>query len=313
MEDQAPVDPDRKPGRRGLTLADLMALTLGVAVATALAWYSGTAASSRVGGRPAPGWYVAGNRTIEVCQKTCIALSVVILFRNWRLGGTLRPAEALPMFEGLPPAMFSLSKWHVFGIYYLDDPSRPWNVSVNLEALHLWMMAQVALGFLALVLVAARRRHLPGWAAGVLIVVAYNRLTEPLEHFFRKWANPQFESLDLSPVASLLAYSALVEIPIAVLGYLPIVAAAVDFGRRDRPRRSWSEWSGMLLGMTIYLLVRARYFAQYWLSPTPSGPPTEILVIDAIAFGIGVLLVWRFGPRLRRSFGPVGNGPRSRD
>lgn len=309
MEAETSGNPGREPRRSGITLADLMVLTLGVAVAAALDWYSLSAAPARFGGSSAPTWYVVANRATEVCQKGCIALSVLILFQRWRSGGGLRPAEALPMFVALPPVAFSLSKWHGFGIYYLTHPGKPWSVSAHLDALHCWIMAQAALGLAALVLAHRLHRRIPGWAVGALIVVAYSRLVEPLEYFYRDWANRRFTASDLSPTAVMLAYSVLVEFPIAVLRQLPLAAAAVDFGRGDRPRRSWSEWSGMLLGAAIYLLVLARALTVRSTVGSTFGPLWRMIAIEVVALSGGVLLVRRFGSRLCRQSGPIGDEP----
>ena len=286
----------------GPTLADLMILTVMAAMAISLRWYyhGGPPEASFVSGKPAPGWYIAGNLGFEACRKGCIALGVFLLYRRWRFGGPLRPAEALPLFVGLPELMSALVTWPGFGIIS-PDPNNPQSSVVDPKLSHYWEVGQWSLGLLAALVVATGRRWLAPWVVGALFVIAYNRLDDRLAFTYQEWANRRVLILDpRTPYRGLIARG-LIQWPISVFYFVPFAGAVFDFALRDRPARAWPEQAALALGAAIFLMVPVNYFLRDRLGPPTSSLP--MLAVQGSGFLAALLVVWKTEPAWRRLLG----------
>jgi hypothetical protein len=286
---------------RGCTLADLMALTLGAAIAASLYWYSSKSGSITILGRLAPSSYVWFNSFLEILQKSCVALTPVILHRRWRSGGPLRPVEYLPILIAIGQVSFSMWQWPVFGIVS-DDPRSSSGKRVDMEAVRIWKLAQCAVGGAAALLVFVRRKRAPDWLFGVLVAIAWDRLVYAGETFYQAWGYEFMTSYDWPNATTRLLSSTLVQLPIGLIVNVPLAIALVDLGRgRARPA-TWVERASAWLGLSPPLLVQVRYFAQgLILAP---GIILECALragLWAASIGLAYLLARAFEPAWRRA------------
>ena len=289
-----------RPDPRGCTLADLLALTLGAAIAASLKWYSGELDSTTIAGRAAPAWFVWANGSIELLRKSGVALIPVILQRRWRYGGPLRPVEYLPILVGLEQIFLSMWTWPVFGILY-KDPQAPSRTLVSIEAYRAWQLSQVTIGIAAALLVAYRRKRPPDWISGFLIAVAWNRLTVEGEIYYQEWGNHLITSFGWPASTVGLLSAALVQGPIGSIIYLPTGIALVDLGRAGGRTWTWVERAATWLILPLPLFSQARYLSVIILGPRPIDLGHALHLGSTVAsLGVAYLLARFFEPAWRR-------------
>lgn len=246
---------------RGCTLADLLLLTVGVAVAVALRWHTLTGFAATTPYVFETGWLNPANIAIEALGKACAALIPVILFRRWRYGGPIRPAEYLPIFSGLRQLAYTAVEWPIFGVYY-PSPTAPGGVQRTAEAFFRWNLALTAVGVLAAGMVAARRRR-RDWVMGCSIAVAYTFLTKQAIDTLHDRAH-EFYDLLPGPLATPPVPWAIVSWVIWSTIHLPWAIAACDCLRQPRRVRTWVEWASIGLGSLAVLLVDVRILTYQW-------------------------------------------------
>ncbi len=96
------------------TIADLLALAAGVALAASLEWYSGWAA--QLGAMATtPTWYLRLYYLMEGLQKCLVAMTPVVVARRIRYGGPIRPSEFLAFSSSVPRLLMSLERLPTFG------------------------------------------------------------------------------------------------------------------------------------------------------------------------------------------------------
>ncbi len=306
-----PDDPSRpgveaapRPEPRGSTMADLLALTAGVALAASLDWYSTWTQLRTINGATAPGWYIAESFLRESLQKGCAALLPVIVARRVRYGGPIRPAEFLALTLGFPRLLLSLERLPGLGLVY-EQPGRPGFYTVNPDTYDLWEQIQAAVGVLAAVLFVLRRRRPPPWVAGLLLVVAWHGAFDGGSHFLQKGINERLIAMtDVVQTRRLIGI--LASFPNAAISFLPFAAAAFDLRRSGRRAWTWVEWAAMGQAVGFMALARAHYLIRSYLE----GPRATFLEVRGpgitqtiAAIGLALAIVRRFGPAWRRWMG----------
>ena len=294
------------PGRAeplGCTLGDLIALTLGAAIAASLDWYSGSTNAVNINGRAASDWYVSANHVIELFQKGCVALIPVILSRSWTYRRPIRPAEYLPILTGLSQIAYSTSKWPIFGLTY-KAPDPPHMTLVNIEAYHVWEQSQIAIGLVAALLFAIRRRRAFDWLAGFLLAVAWVLLTEMGGFVYQQWANDRILSMQGSFMTNVLLSTFLVQWPQRLIGWMPLVVTLVEMIRSSRRRQPWIEWAALGLIVPLSVFYEGRYLARRVLGGDPFDLGYALHLSGwLLTFGLGYALAGRFEPAWRRLLG----------
>ena len=293
----------------GCTLADLIALTLGAAIAASLNWYSGSFGGYMIGGKVPPSWYISASHFIELFQKGCVALIPVILYRSWRYGRPIRPVEYFPILQGLSQVAFSTSKWPIFGIYY-PSPDPPHTIHVNMEAETAWEQAQIAIGLVAVVLFALRRRRSIDWLAGFLLAVAWDRLTEMGGYVYQQWANNRIWSLRASTMTTILLSNVLVQGPQQLVGWMPLAVMLVEWTWSPRRRRSWVEWAAFSLAVPLPAFYEWRSQAHRFIERDLLSAGNAIhLSGKMIAFGLSYALARWSEPAWRLLLGASPTNP----
>lgn len=288
-----------RPEPRGCTLADLIALTLGAAIAASLYWYSGATELTTIAGRAAPTWYIWANSFIELLQKSCVALTPVILQRRWRTGGPLRPVEYLPILTALDQIFLSALHWPVFGILY-KGAKQSSGIHVDLEAWRAWNLGQLAIGFIAILLVVLRRKRPPDWIAGFLVALAWGRMALVGGIYYQEWGN-EWITANGWPLSTVRLLSAtVVQGPPGLVVNLPLAMVLVDLGGAHIRRRSWVEWVAAWLTLPLPLFYQARFLAGSRLGTRPLDfVHATHLGVWVASFGLAYLMARAFEPAWR--------------
>ncbi len=256
MNDTSPTRDEPK----GCTMLDLIALTIGVAIAASLDWYSDFVNSNIIVTALAPSWYTLANHGIELTQKACLALIPLIIARRMVYGGPLRAVEYLPILTGIFLLGFSISRWPILGLYD-RSPSPPHMVLVNLETYYVFELSEIALGTLAALLVFFRRRRGPDWISALALAMAWQQLTTWLPYFYQQWANEQIMRLP-TPTYVAISSTFLVQFPQYILAYFPLMVAVVDLTRGPRRQRTWVEWAAISIALPMPFLLEGRTIAR---------------------------------------------------
>lgn len=311
------ISPDpRRPEPFGCTLGDLIALTLGAAIAASLDWYSGSPNAVNINGRAAPNWYVSANHVIELLQKGCVALIPVIVYRGWRYGRPIRPAEYLPMLTGLSQIAYSTSKWPIFGLTY-KAPNPPHMTLVNIEAYHVWELSEIAIGLVAALLFSIRRRRVIDWLAGVFLAIAWTFLTASAGFVYQQWANDRIAAMGASFETSALLSTVLVQGPQYLIGWMPLAITLIEMNRPPSRRRPWIEWVAFASAVPLVFLYEARFHAHRMIARSSFNFANAVdLSAKVITFGLSYALARGSEPAWRRLLGasPPGQagGPEAR-
>ena len=234
---------------KGCTMGDLMALTLGVAIASSLSWYHTASNTGRIGNRAAPRWYAAAELGFESLQKGCVALTPVILLRRVRFGGPLQPWEFLPIVTAISQVALAISRWPIVGLLSRSlDP--PHELQVNLEVLHIWHLSEIAVGSFAALILLSGRRRLAGWSRGLLLAIFWAFVPNLLGYFYQQWANELLIRLKVRLLVG-LGSAFLVSCPQLVVAYLPTMIACVDLARPPQARRTWVVRAAGVIGLSM--------------------------------------------------------------
>jgi hypothetical protein len=301
-----------------VTLADLLALVVGVAIIATIPWYYWLHPFDFRG--PWPRWLPYLWATRQLVAMACLALVPAIITRRAIFGGLVRPAEFLACAGGLPQLVFGIESllmmsWlrlrHGIVIFTIRDETP---VSFGKEwrqgPYWTWKHGLLIVAVLAAVAFLLGRRRLPGWLLTVLLMLA--------------WAG--FQATVAEQVISGIGYSIIaihgrpVDVVVNILirhssdvllGFLfyavPALVALYDF-RRSAPRWSWLEWTGLGLSATLLLVsetaeairLHAIYRGGgYWLE---EAMPRAVTMLVAIA--LGFFIARRLGPAWSRQSEP---------
>jgi hypothetical protein len=291
------------------SIADLVALVAGVALATALEWYSGWAAQQDWVGTTAPRWYVLLYYLIEGAQKGLVAMIPVVIARRLRYGGPVRPAEFLALTYGLARLLLSFERLPALGLVTPTPGSRI-SYHVEIERYRLWMLTELVMSGLALGLASGLRRRLAPWAIGVLLAVAWAALG-PAEGFANEARDAVLDRFSL-PIWGAVLFDGLLKMPFRVLWLTPLVLAVVATLRGARTRSTWVERACLGLALAWFLGLKFRDYSQISFVRSGSNLFTAmaIEVIElAVSTGLCLFLILRYGPRFGRWIGlaePIG-------
>jgi hypothetical protein len=287
------------------TIADLVALVAGVALAAALEWYSGWGSRQGLGGTPAPHWYVLLYYLNEGVQKGLVAMIPVVVSRRARYGGPVRPAEFLALSSGVPRLLLSFERLPVLGLV-IQMPGNQVNYQVNIERYRLWMLTELVVSALAVALAAGLRRRLALWVTCSLLVGAWVALG-PVEGFIHEGRDAILDRVQL-PNWEARLFNDLLAMPFLVFRMIPLVLAATDAFRGDRAGRTWVERACLGLALISFLGGRLVYYSRMSLN-RPGGGSLNAITIDLvelmIAMALSLAIVRRYGPVLGRWFGLI--------
>jgi hypothetical protein len=268
----------------GCTLADLMALTVGSAIACSFFWYSYGIDSTTISGRTAPEWFLWENRGIELFQKSCVALIPVILLRRRRYGGPLRPVDYSVILMGLSQLFLTIWHWQPLVILYKPSPTSRLTL-VNMEAFRAWKLSKFAIGIMAGLVVVFRRYRRVDCVSGVMIALSWCCLTESFTQAYQDWGNSMLQSPSPRwPLRTVqLLSTILVQGPISVLTYLPFAILIIDLFRSRRRQKLWVEQVSIVLVYVLMIGFQWRTIARQILT---SG------FDSGVAMNLGIWLAW---------------------
>ena len=306
-----------------LTLLDLAALILGVALVLSLPWLNRPEflAMSRWTWASWKSYPFRLSIAAEALGKAALALVPVVLVRSARRKGMARPAEYLLACAGLP--------WLARGIYDLAmlawmqrhgvdgdmlgvpvEAAMRWHTESFRPFVVGWLLVAVAATLAA---VAARKRLPAPWTL-ILVMAAWLGLHESLiEERFHEvvsfgflWVQPMSE-----PIAEGL-FQFLVSLPILLLFAIPTVASLAG---RATPGRSWSrlEKAGAgLAGASFAATIGSRGLGCFENAPWPDcleailGSAAAVVAAAMAALALHRLL----GPGWDRFFAASYDGGR---
>jgi hypothetical protein len=247
----------------GITVADLVALVVGAAVAVALPWEFWPRIS-----RPAAIWTELRaywplpllRFTALVLSRACVALVPVVLARRARYGGVARPAEFLATACGL--SLLQPAADHLLFILWAGfDPWTTWTSPLFVSGEELmrrdkqwenwqaemywpWTLGMLAVACVAALALALGRRRWPGWLQTGLLLLAWLGLSHGV------WAiGSAFFSLAAAQnafaaghVLCAVGCSAVWLVPFNLFFDVPAGAAWHRLRSARAPRTSWLEW-----------------------------------------------------------------------
>jgi hypothetical protein len=303
---------DREP--TAVTLSDLLALVVGVAVVATVPWYYWLHPFDFKG--PWPRWLPYLWATRQLLAMACLALVPVIIARRAIFGGLVRPAEFLACCGGLPQLVFGIESllmmsWlrlrHGIVIFTVRDEMP---VSVGKEwregPYWTWKHQLLILAVLATVAFLLGRRRFPGWLLTILLMIVWagfqGTVPEQMSWGAGLWII-RIHGRPIGPLTgTLISHSTHV-----LLGFLfyavPALIALRDL-RRPAPRWSWLEWAA--LGLAALLLpiseiaeaIRLHSVyrgGEYWLQ---EALPRALTMLVAVA--LDFLIARRLGPAWSR-------------
>lgn len=286
------------------SIADLVALVAGVALAVALEWYSGWAAQQDWGGTPAPRWYLLLYYLIEGAQKGLVAMIPVVISRRVRYGGPVRPAEFLALSYGLARLLLSFERLPALGLVTPTPGSRV-SYQVDIERYRLWMLIELVVFGLAFGIASGLRRRPAPWAIGGLLAVAWAALG-PAEAFANEGRDAVLDRFPL-PIWGVVLFDRLLKMPFRVLWLTPLVLAVAGTLRRGaRTRSTWVERACLGLALAWFLGLKFRDYSQISFVRSGSSLITSmaIEVIElVVSTGLCLFIAWRYGPRFGRWIG----------
>jgi hypothetical protein len=312
------IAPDR-PEPAGITVADLVALVVGAAVAVALPWPFWAQFF-----RPAAVWtwprdyqaLLAGLQfTTLALSRACMALVPVVLARRARYGGVARPAEFLAAAGGLPPLPRSADHL-LFTLWVGFDPWASSTSKLNLtdeELLHRieqwnywqdemfwpWTLGMLAVASLAVLVLALGRRRWPGWLQTALLLLAWLGFSRGV------WAiGANVFSLEKALNANAagrvlyaVGFSAACLVPFKLFFDVPAGAAWHRLRSARAPRPTWLEWLALGLVATLFVASYPPYFFTsyppgFWAWKWGFLPTTVVAVVLGLMLARRLLTGW---------------------
>lgn len=301
--------------RRGPTVADLLALVAGVAIAATLPWDYWIHPYDFRG--PWPGWlpYVwAARQVAGIC---CLVLIPVILVRRFQFGGLVRPAEFVGATVGLPHVLAGLKglaflAWlrdrglkvaslrDPIPVQFLSDWHEGPGITVNYAIIAAAAVALV--GFLLL-------RRLPGWLRTFLLMVAWAGLAT--EGVVRAWGGigVGFVLLTGDRIDRPLEYGLTIVKPILQGIWFAVPAWVAIRGLRDhdRHRPTWLEYACLSIAFVYFVLAETGETARQvysWGKPLAWLPDVLLRWLGLL---MAVALAWPMAGWLGRRWGSASD------
>ena len=274
------------------TVADLVALVVGVALAASLEWYSGWYSRQAWLGFSPPGWFVVLIYFNEATRKGLLAMVPVILSRRIRYGGPIRPAEFPALSDGFYRLLVSFERWPALGLIIPPTPGVGTTFpSVDIDRYRLWMLICLVFCGLALGLAATLRRRLAPWALGVLLASAL-ATSAGVEQFSKMGRDAILDQVQL-PRWGVILLDRILNVPFAAIGLLPMTWAWSAAIRGGRGRWTWVEKACLGMATLGYLGMKAQSYIRTASGPNPSRL-LELVATDAaqliVASGICFVL-----------------------
>jgi hypothetical protein len=294
------VPPTREAQRlvlepKGMTLADLVVLVIGCALAFALPWEK----FSPVG--PAAEWYLRFVFLFLGLQRLCLALGVVVFVRKVRYGGAARPAELLLLLCAMPLVGDSVEylPWIVNSHRIVDNgPVQTFELGMP----YWWWKRTAAVSCVVsgMVFLSVRRR-LPGW--GSLALISFVMLNfwgggaEYLQRGFEAFANVGGARADK---ADLIGDAATV---FAVALVYSVATARVLFEQRA-VGWTWADRAALGFAVPLMVLVIGLSFHSVWWSP-PGSLAEPAMELGASTLVVSLALGFAFAWLRRPKPGPI--------
>ena len=270
-----PIAPPGRPEPRNVTMADLIVLVAGFALAASIGRDVWDTISPPFSGRSP--WLVVTWFAFVWTWRTSLAVATVALVRRWRYGGMFSPGEfvAVASAVGIPLLHlqmigFFLALWH--------GPGGP--VGFDLRSNETLVVQGAFILLAALVALLGRwRRH--KWVMGLGLAVAWSALaTLSILVSFRLITRGDL----------------LVGLPARLVSHVPLVVALWYALRRGPRSLPWTDAAGL----GICLLVWAASEAQNVAIAFPSISPDTEFVAELLAWGFSYALVRQFGAAFAR-------------
>ncbi len=314
---------DREP--RAITLSDLIALVVGVAVVLRIPWVFWPDPRDRIGSSASwiPYVWLAG----QVLELSCLALLPVIILRRARFGGLIRPAEFLTVCCGFPALTWGAE------ILLISTFVR-YNNGVNLRGPGLigiprraywqwqngyhwtWEYGLVIAAFSASAALLIGRRRLPGSLRSALLMMVWLGIYETAPWLLRQSAlyvvTRFFTNGILSGVNGLIIASLTRNLPRFVLFSIPFLVT-VDALQIHKRSRNWVESIGLIFAVLIFLGAEAMFLIRNSSDYSPlSMWLRETILIHLLAMlasiSIGLLIARRIGPAWVDATRPIDIG-----
>jgi hypothetical protein len=291
-----PYEPTTKTGERSMstgeprniTLADLMALVAGFALAASFL-RDEAAMQGRVIGWTAPLWITGAVSAVSWLRSTCLALTAVAVVRRWRYGGMYSPGEFLALVTGT--GMFFYVIRAVIQLLTLGPVGS--NIVWNLSGL-VTAIVVVSAGWAAL----AGRGRWPAWLTGLSLALALSGMSLLSVILIFGLAISS-----LLPVSALIGWWWFVSGIPARLGYcIPLVVALGAELRRGVRLHPWTDAAGLGVGMLLWAASFVQTLGYFYLYRRGILLVEIVsqLVTEAIVWSISYALVVRFGPAVAR-------------
>jgi hypothetical protein len=267
---------------RGLTLADLVALVVGSALAVAAPWPFEMPAPGTGNFGPWLGTLSFFQSASLALERACLALLPVVLARRIRYGGFARPAEFLVAACGMPsfdqvaeylrftvletlhsatgrksPLAVLAHDWERLsrvGRWELWHASTNWDRTVELLVLACGCAAALAIG----------RRRLPGWAKTALVLLAWLGFLRTL-FVAGQWLDDSASEGGFGAgLFGLLASLVLFLVPLRLFYDVPACAVWHRLRKGRGPRLTWLEWAAMIFAGFYLLASYPVYFTPFY-------------------------------------------------
>ncbi|CAN5824025.1 hypothetical protein BH23PLA1_BH23PLA1_24480 [soil metagenome] len=310
LADKAP-----RPEPTRMTLADLLALVVGVAIVAALPWLNRPEFIGPLGGGAGPASYVPLLMFLhEGLGKACLALVPVVLARRVRHGGMVRPTEFLLACVGLPWLSMGITTGLML-VGLSQQFGRPIDTTnIPVEATTRWVQETQAIqagvlltvGLFSAISRVVGRRQWPGWFGSVLLMVvwtcALGLIRGPIWHGGSAWQDVLRSILGTTGLlnywGSMFAWGFGTLLPIALLYAIPVAAVAFGLRHRSGLQFAWHERAALLLASAAFLawetamqiIAITRYLGpgEYW-SSTLGGVAAYL---TAALFGLLIIARW---------------------
>lgn len=307
------IAPDRSEPA-GITVADLVALIIGVAVAVDLPWRFWPPLFQSAAVWTWPREYRGLLQfAADALNRACLTLLPVVMARLVRYGRVARPAE----FLATACSLMLLPRAADHRLFTLRAGFDPWAGESSLqsltdeetmrrdeewnrwqdEAYWPWTMGMLAVACVAALALRLGRRRLPGWLQTVLLLLAWLGFGRGIWAFGSEVFSlgRARNATEAGRVLYAIGYSVACLLPFKLFFDVPAGATWHRLRSSHAPRPSWLEWLSMGLVATLFLVT----FPQQFLTNYPAGFwawKWGFLPTTVVAVALGLMLARRLLP-----------------
>ncbi len=280
---------------RGMTLADLVVLVAGVAVAVGAGWFS-LGPEIRVNRERVPewvGWLAVAN---EAEWKVLMALVPVVLARRFRYGRGPSAPEFVAVVAGIDWALLMLYRWPALGVVY-RDPGSSGSLHVSEAGLNLWMLGLALMAMASAAAIVLARARLSSLAIGLLLALAW-QVKGPLNHAANLARDAWLWEVNWLTWGGQILQEVL-SLPFGVAARLLPLLGLLAFSAPGRRAATWAEWAILTLALArlagLQVVNATKIYARahgpiFWV-----GLASDILEI-ALALLLAAAIARRLGP-----------------